>query len=123
LRKAANASQCCGGDAALFRSPIVILNPDDIVLAEVNSIVLFPGLLQPMDGTNRDIDRFVLVHHLNVVDHGDEGGASYDKPGEKTMVMLLLLKREPVTGLYDDALDLMAFATGPPRCRRSGLGR
>ena len=49
-------------------APIVILDTDDIVLAEIAAGLdldqlqqNLAGILQPVDGADRDIDRFVLV--------------------------------------------------------------
>ena len=94
---------------------VVILDADDVVLAKIT-----PGLnldqfqqnlariFQPVDGADRDIDRFVLVHDLDCfVDRHASGTAHYD-PVLGAMVMFL--QRETAARLDDDALDLVPLA-------------
>ena len=82
---------------------IIILDANDIVLAEIA-----PGLnldqlqqnlariFQPVDGADRDVDRFVLVDDLNQFVHGNLRGTAHHDPVLGAMVMLL--QREPATG-------------------------
>ena len=53
-------------------SPIIILDADDVVLAEIAAGLHLDqlqqdlaGIFQPVDGADRDVDRFVLVHGLD----------------------------------------------------------
>ena len=54
------------------RAPVVILDPDNIILAEIASGLDldqfqqdFAGIFQPVDGADRDVDRFVFVDDLD----------------------------------------------------------
>jgi len=60
----------------LLRPLIIVLDADDIVLAEVASGLdldelqqNLAGIFQPVHGADRDIDRFVLMHDLDEFVH------------------------------------------------------
>ena len=53
-------------------APIIILDTDDVILAEITAGLNLDqfqqnlaGIFQPVDRADRDIDRFVLVHGLD----------------------------------------------------------
>jgi hypothetical protein len=53
------------------RPLIIVLDADDVVLAEIAAGLDLDqlqydlaGIFQPVDGADRDVDRFVLVHDL-----------------------------------------------------------
>src|ERR1700730_17815589 len=94
-------------------SAVVILNPHDIVLAEIAAgldldqlQVDLAGILEAMLRSDRDVDRFVLVNDLRLLPDHDAGRAADNNPVLGTMVMQL--QREPSRRLHDDALDLEA---------------
>src|SRR5205814_9914787 len=93
-------------------APVVVLDADDVVLAEIAAGLDFDqfeldlaGILQPVHRADRDVDRFVLVHGLDQFIDGDLRGAAHHDPVLGPMMMLL--QREPPARLDDDALDLM----------------
>ena len=54
------------------RALVIVLDTDDVVLAEVTSGLNLDqfqedlaGIFQPVDGSDRDVDRFVLMHDLD----------------------------------------------------------
>src|SRR5947209_412173 len=66
---------------------VVILDPDDVVLAEIAAgldldqlQVDLAGILQAMRRSDRDEDRFVLVNDLRLLPDDDAGGATDDDP-------------------------------------------
>src|ERR1700690_771614 len=94
------------------RALVIVLDADDIPLAEIA-----PGLnldqfqedlariFQPMDGADRDIDRFVLVHDLDgLVDRHARSAPHHDP---MLGAMVLLLQRAPAAGLDEDTRDLV----------------
>src|ERR1700710_101376 len=98
-----------------LRALIVILDTDDVVLAEIApglNLDQFQqnlaGIFQPVDGADRDIDRFVLVYDLDRLVDRHPRGAPHHDPVLGAMVMFL--QREPPARLDDDALDLVTIA-------------
>ena len=74
LQEVRGQSLCYGG--MLLRPLIIVLDADDIVLAEVASGLdldelqqNLAGIFQPVHGADRDIDRFVLMHDLDEFVH------------------------------------------------------
>jgi hypothetical protein len=68
-------------------APIIILDTDDVVLAEITAGLNLDqfqqnlaGIFQPVDRADRDIDRLVLVHGLDeFIDRSRLIGASADE--------------------------------------------
>ena len=94
---------------------IIVLNPNDIVLAEIAAGLDLDqfqrdlaGVFQPVHGADRDVDRFVLVHGLDEFVDCHARSAPYHDPVLGAMVVLL--QREATARLDDDALDLVAIA-------------
>ena len=95
-------------------SLIIIFNPDDVVFTEIASGLDLnqlqedlAGIFQPVDGTDRDIDRFVLVDDLDEFVDGHARRAAHHDPVLGAVMMLL--QREPASRLHDDALDLVTI--------------
>src|ERR1700761_9453974 len=106
------------------RAFIIVFDADDVILAEITAGLDLDqfqqdlaGVFQPVDGTDRDVDRFVLVHGLDgFVDRHPRGAAHHDPV---LGAMVVLLQRQPPARLHHDALDLVALADvarliGPP---------
>src|SRR5436309_5651767 len=98
-----------------LRALIVILDADDVILAEITSGLNLDQLqqnlawiFQPVSGADRDVNRFVLVHGLDQFVDGHARRASHHDPVLGAMVMLL--QRKPPPRLNDNALDLMTIA-------------
>ena len=96
-------------------SLIIIFNPDDVVFTEIASGLDLnqlqedlAGIFQPVDGTDRDIDRFVLVDDLDEFVDGHARRAAHHDPVLGAVMMLL--QREPASRLHDDALDLVTIS-------------
>src|SRR5689334_22797964 len=97
------------------RALIIVLDTDDIVLAEIAPGLHLDqfehdlaGIFKPMGGADRDIDRFILVHVLDQLIDGHPRGTSHHNPVLGTMMMLL--QRQPPARLHHDTLDLMTIA-------------
>ena len=75
-----------------------------------------PLVGEAVDGADRDVDRLVLVHGLDVGADRDLGGAAHHHP--VLGAMLVLLQRQRAARLHHDALDLEALA-GVDRSRNS----
>jgi hypothetical protein len=93
------------------RTPVIILNADDVVLAEITAGLNLDqfqqnlaGVFQPVDGADRDIDRLVLVHDLDQFVDGHARGAAHHDPVLGAVMMLL--QREPAARLHDDSLGI-----------------
>jgi len=83
---------------------IVILDADDVVLAEIaagltsiSSSWILPGFSKPVHRADRDIDRFVFVHGLDQFMTGDARGAPHHDPVLGAVMMLL--QRQPAARL------------------------
>src|ERR1043166_7595468 len=92
-----------------------ILEPDDVVLAEIAAGLNFDqfernlaGIGEPMHGPDRDIGRLVLVDDLLGLAHGDLGRPAHHDPVLGAMKMLL--QRENPTGSNDEPFNLKAVA-------------
>jgi hypothetical protein len=99
----------------LLTPPVIVLDADDVILAEIAAGLHLDqlqqdlsGVLEPVHRAHRDIDRLVLVHGLDVVIDGDSRRAAHHDPVLGAMVVLL--QRQPVARLDDDAFHLMAVA-------------
>src|SRR6202007_2523580 len=87
-----------------LRATVVVLDADDVVLAEIAAGLHLDqlqhdlaGIVQPVHRAHRDINRLVLVHGLDVVIDGDARRAAHHDPVLGAMVVLL--QREPVAWL------------------------
>src|SRR5713226_1716155 len=105
------ASSAANGPLALFPA-IVILDPDDVVLAEIAAgldldqlQIDLAGIFEAVRRSDRDEDRFVLVDDLRLLPDDDPGGAADHDPVLGTMVMEL--QRKTPGRFHDDALDLI----------------
>ena len=97
------------------RALIIILDADDVILAEIAAGLDLDqfqqdlaGIFQPVHRADRDIDRLVLVHGLDQLVDGHPRRAAHHDPVLRAMVMFL--QREPPARLDHDTLDLMAVA-------------
>src|SRR4030081_1898623 len=78
------------------RAPVIVLDPDDVVLAEIAAGLdldqfqqNLAGIFQPMDRADRDMDRFVLVHGLDEFIDRYARRAAHDDPVLGAVMMLL----------------------------------
>src|ERR1700722_14524456 len=90
---------------AQLRALIVVLDADDVVLAEVAAGLALDqfqhnlaGIFQPVDGADRNIDRFVLVQALDQFVDRYARSTPYHDPVLGPMMMFL--QREPAPGLH-----------------------
>src|SRR5947209_4614948 len=97
-------------------NPVIgILEPDDIVLAEIGAGLHFDQLEidlarigHAMDATDRQVDRLVLMHEMRFVVAHDFRRALHDDP--VLGAVEVLLQRQLRARLHDDALDLVTRA-------------
>src|ERR1700722_10802904 len=107
------------------RALIIILDADDVILAEIAAGLDLDqfqqdlaGVFEPVDGPDREVDRFVLMHDLDGIVHRDLRGAEHPDP--VLGAVMVLLQRQPIARLDRDALDLVTIAVvdrlvGAPR--------
>jgi hypothetical protein len=112
------ATATLGAEAVVFvvsAAGVDVLVADDVVLAEIAAGLhldqhhrQFAGVLHPVHGAQRDVDRLVLGHQLHVAADGHLRGALHHDPVLGAVVVALQAERR--AGVHDDALDLEARA-------------
>src|SRR5712672_537240 len=114
MTDAEGSCDASGGEMPLT-PPEIILDTDDIVVAEIAAGLdldqlqqNLAGIFQSVDGADRDIDRLVLVHDLDQLVDGHARRAAYHDPVLGAVMMLL--QREPASRLHHDTLDLVTVA-------------
>src|SRR6202022_2576951 len=92
---------------------IDILEPDNIVFPQVRTGLHLDqfevdpaGIRHSMHATDRQIDRLILMHKMDLIVAGDLGRPLDDDPMLGAMEMLL--QGQALAWLHDDALDLVA---------------
>src|SRR4051812_29902628 len=78
-------------------SPVVdVLDADDVVFAEITARlhlddldIDLAGILEPVDGADRNVDGFVLVQCLDRSGDRDRGRAGHDDPMFRSVMVLL----------------------------------
>ena len=105
--------------SASLGAAIIVLDADDVVFAQIAAGLnldqvkrYLAWIFQPVNGADRDIDRFVLVHGLDRLIHRHARGALHDDPVLRAVMMLL--QRQPPAGLDDDTLDPNRLPVPPP---------
>lgn len=113
---------------------INILDPNDIVLAEIGTRLHLdqverhlPGILQPMHAAKRDENRLILAEKNFLVIASDNGSSVDDHP--MFSAVIVFLKRQLGAWIDGDALDLKAVSSvdrliiSPRPMDRLGLSR
>src|ERR1035441_4922693 len=102
---------------ALLAAPVVVVQPHDVILAEVVAVLHFDedqrilaGVVDPMRHPDGNIDGLTRPDRDHLAVKGDGALAGHHEPVLRPAGMPLIA--EPVAGRHGDRLDLVAGAVG-----------